>query len=330
MSGGLERLCQELWRQLLDRGHAADLVRLPFVTSSKSAVVRSVLGWRLVDLAARLGGYDLVIPTAFPSYFISHPRKVTWLVAQFRQVYELNETDFVSVEWMRDAAWRKAIQDADVAAIGESDGLFAISKNVAHRLRAFNGLEASVLYPPPITMDDPSDGDGEFLLSVGRLDGLKRQHLLVEAMAHVRSAARCVIVGTGEDHDVLAKQIEDSGLASRVELVGWVDDQSLRTLYSRARAVFYGPFDEDLGFVTLEAFAAGKPVITLSDSGGTLEFVEPGQTGWIAPPDSEAIAALIDEVWMHPSVCAEMGKEARDRVAALTWDTVLDSLVGSI
>ncbi len=52
----------------------------------------------------------------------------------------------------------------------------------------------------------------------------------------------------------------------------------------------YPPFDEDYGYVTLEAFLARKPVVTARDSGGTLEFVEDGVNGFVCDPDPEALA----------------------------------------
>ena len=59
-----------------------------------------------------------------------------------------------------------------------------------------------------------------------------------------------------------------------------VTDARLYQLYEEALAVYYGPFDEDYGYVTLEGFAADRPVVTLADSGGPLEFVADGETGW--------------------------------------------------
>ena len=62
-------------------------------------------------------------------------------------------------------------------------------------------------------------------------------------------------------------------MGDRVQLAGAVGDEELLTLYAGALGVVYTPYDEDFGYVTLEAFLARKPVITARDSGGTLEFV---------------------------------------------------------
>ena len=56
-------------------------------------------------------------------------------------------------------------------------------------------------------------------------------------------------------------------------------------LYATCRGVLYVPFDEDFGYVTVEAFLSRKPVVTASDSGGPLEFVEDGASGFVAAPE---------------------------------------------
>ena len=67
----------------------------------------------------------------------------------------------------------------------------------------------------------------------------------------------------------------------------------LIALYAGALAVVFPPFDEDYGYVTLEAFLARKPVITTTDAGGPLEFVEDGVTGLVCAPTPEALGAAI-------------------------------------
>ena len=54
VTGGLERLCHELRVQLERRGHQVEAVRMPLAAHSKSAVVRSVLEWRLADLTKKV------------------------------------------------------------------------------------------------------------------------------------------------------------------------------------------------------------------------------------------------------------------------------------
>ena len=69
------------------------------------------------------------------------------------------------------------------------------------------------------------------------------------------------------------------GVDDRVTFLGAVDDEALLALYAGALAVVYAPFDEDFGYVTLEAFLARQAGLTARDSGGPLEFVQDGVNG---------------------------------------------------
>ena len=85
-------------------------------------------------------------------------------------------------------------------------------------------------------------------------------------------------------------------------------------LYAGALAVVFPPFDEDYGYVTLEAFLAHKPVVTTTDAGGPLEFVEDGVTGFVAEPTPEALGAAIDASGRRP--CARTCARRRRRTSA--------------
>ena len=91
------------------------------------------------------------------------------------------------------------------------------------------------------------------------------------------------------------------------------------------------PQDEDYGYVTIESFLSRKPVVTSTDAGGPLEFVEDGVTGVVAAPEPEALAEAIDRLFAWPeSRLREMGAEARGRVEHLSWDTVVDRLTETL
>jgi glycosyltransferase involved in cell wall biosynthesis len=110
-----------------------------------------------------------------------------------------------------------------------------------------------------------------------RLEALKRQSLVVEAMKHTKTGVRLVLVGGGPDEPAIREQIEELGLGGKVELVGRVPDERLHELYLGALGVYYGPFDEDYGYVTLEGFAAHRPVVRLPTPAGR-GFVTDGET----------------------------------------------------
>ena len=80
--------------------------------------------------------------------------------------------------------------------------------------------------------------------------------------------------------------------------------------------------------MTLEGFLSSKPVITCADSGGPLELVEDGVSGWVAEPDPRSIAEAIDRLAAGRDRAARMGAAGRERVRTLeiNWDHVVEEL----
>lgn len=331
VSGGAEVLIESLRAELAARGFEVDVITLPFAWTTREKLLKSALAWRLVDLTEVAGRrIDRVIATRFPSYLIKHPNKVVWLVHQMRQVYDLlgtRHSDFSDAP--RDGKTIEMIREMDRRTLGEARALYAISQNTAGRLLRWNRLEAEVLYPPPKLGGAYRSGAfGDYILSVGRLDPLKRFDLLIRALAATRTPVRCRIAGTGPDREALLALAERLGVADRVELLGFVEDAALVDLYAGCLGVFYAPYDEDYGYVTIEAFQSGKPVVTAADSGGVLEFVEEGVTGLVGQSDQpQTIAVLLDRLWEQRDLAARLGAAGKARVASIGWDTVVSELV---
>lgn len=324
--GGAEIMAETLVDELRARGHEADLVTLPFKWYPGTRVLSQALLWRLVDLDEADGRrIDLVIATKFPSYAIRHPRKVAWVLHQFRQAYEYDRTELGQFsESAEDRATRRTVERLDRVALGECRRVFATSRNVADRLRRSVDVEAEVLPHPPQRLAYRTDSYDDFVLSVNRVDRAKRIDLLVEAAA-AEPALRVVVAGDGPDRARLEQLARDRGLNGRVEFRGRVGDDELVDLYARCRAVFYAPIDEDFGMVPYEAFLAGKPVLTTTDAGGPLEIVADRETGLVTAPEPAAIAraaASLDE----PTARA-YGDAGRSRAERVTWDACIERLL---
>ncbi|HEX3531626.1 MAG TPA: glycosyltransferase, partial [Thermoanaerobaculia bacterium] len=214
--------------------------------------------------------------------------------------------------------------------LSEARSVFTISQNVADRLKRFNDLPAEVLYPPPKLDALYHPGPlGDYVFTIGRLDPLKRFDLLIKAMKHTETPVRCRIAGTGPDREKLQGLIDKLGLRDKVELLGWVADRDVVEHYAGALAVFYAPYDEDYGYVTVEGFKSAKPVLTAADSGGVLEFVEDGRNGFVIPPDSPRdLAARIDTLYRDRERARVMGERGREGVAKIGWDGVVERLLG--
>jgi glycosyltransferase involved in cell wall biosynthesis len=270
--------------------------------------------WRSVDLSEANGvSIDMVIALKFPAYLVRHGRKVVWLIHQHRTAYELwDDPTFADLSPHEEGPLvREMIWNADRVALGEAKRIFTNSVNVRDRLQRSLGIPAEPLYHrSPLCerlIGTEVDGYGDYVLYPSRLEPLKRQALLIEAMRHVRTPVRAVITGSGPQRDALERQVGDAGLGDRVALEGSVPLERLVELYGGALGAYFGPFDEDYGYVTIEAMAAKRPVVTTADSGGPLEFVRDGINGFVVEPEARSIARALDRLYDERDRAPEMG-----------------------
>lgn len=328
--GGAELLVQQLVDELRARGFDTDKVALPFKWYPKQELLPHAAAWSLLDLSESNGRpVDLVIATKFPTYLARHPRKVCWLVHQHRAAYELAATDYSDFAHDElDVALRDRLMAIDERALGECVGRYTISRTVTERLQRYNGLDSTPLYHPPMLARHLRPGPmGDYVLSVARLEQNKRVDLAVRSVAHWPEPLRLVVVGEGSQRARVERAAEEAGVSHRIQFLGAAPDDALPELYREALAVMYVPYDEDYGLVTLEAFLAGKPVVTATDSGGTLEFVTDGVTGRVVPPEPDALGGAVAALHANRAAAAALGEAGRAVAASITWDAVIDRLV---
>ena len=166
------------------------------------------------------------------------------------------------------------------------------------------------------------------MLVVARLEPLKRIDLVIRAIAHVSSPVRLVIVGDGSLRMELQRETAALNLGHRVAFAGSLWGDPVADLYAGALGVVYAPFDEDYGYVTLEAFLSSKPVVTCTDSGGTLEFVVDGHNGFVCAPDAPSLGAAISTLAADRTLAARLGANGLARAREITWDGVVERLLG--
>ena len=328
--GGAEHLAEWLVDRLREHGHQAELVSLPYRWDPPQKLLEHALAARLTQVS----DVDRVIAFKFPSYYLPHHDKVLWVLHQLRAAYDMLETKWGLPDTTEGRYIRRAIVEADNHLLAEARRVYVISHVTARRMRTFNGFEPTVLYPP--LGDERSyycEAPGNYVFFPSRINPVKRQALAVEAMRYVSSDVRLVIAGDadfrGPDLEQVSKLVADRELRGRVELLaGWLPERRKLELLARCLGVLFPPHDEDFGYVTLEGFLASKPVITCTDSGGPLELVENGVSGWVVEPDPRAIAEAIDRLAADRDRAARMGVSARERVRALgiNWDHVVEEL----
>lgn len=330
--GGAEYHVRELVAQLRKHGYLAELVSVPFKWYPKEEILAHAAAWRLLDLSESNGRpIDVVIATKFPTYFVRHPHKVAWLIHQYRAAYELAGTvfsDFTHIE--SDVALRARIVELDTQMLGECRRLFSNARNTAERAARFNGVPAEGLYHPPRLADRLAPGPyGDYILSVGRLEAVKRVDLAIRALARLPGPLRLIVAGTGTQRETFEALATSLGVGHRVEFLGAVDDDTLLSLYSGALAVIFPPYDEDFGYITLEAFLCRKAVITTLDAGGPNEFVVDGVNGYSCEPDPAALGDAIARLDADRRLAAQMGDNGYARASAITWSGVIERLMGA-
>jgi glycosyltransferase involved in cell wall biosynthesis len=320
-----------LTEELRRRGVEADLVSLPLAERDRFDLIRAAVSWRGLDLS-EVGGQpvDAVIATRFPSYAIRHPNKIVWLIHQYRQAYDQFGTPYSDLTASpEDRRTREVIFEIDRVGLSEARKVFANSQTVAARLLRFNGIRSEPLYhPPPLDGRYRGGALGDAVLWVGRLDAWKRPGLLLDALPHVPDA-RAVFVGQGPERERLARRSRELGVAGRVRWIDRADDETLLSLYSEARLVAVTAAGEDLGYVPLEAFLSGKPVLTTEDAGGPLEFVRNGETGLVVAPRPEALGVALRLAWPQTEALAAMGEAGRKAAARLSWDEPIARLLSA-
>ena len=330
--GGAELMVSMLVKNLTERGFDAELVTLPYKWYPEETLYDNMMAWRMLDLRETNGQkIDLVIATKFPSYGVKHENKVTWLMHQYRQAYDLYETPVGLGCTSFGARTRANVEKYDKMTLPESKKIYTISGNVTDRLRKYNGIDSEILYHPPSLVGRYCTGDfGNYILSVGRLDKLKRNELLIEALKYCDKGVKAKIAGRGPEMETLKAFAAKCGVSDRVEFLGFVNDDDLIKLYAGAFAVFFAPVDEDYGYITLEAFLSKKPVITCSDTGGVLEFAENEVSAFVSEPSAEELGANVNKLYLDKKLGMEMGFEGYEKVKDISWDNVIDKLTETV
>ncbi len=329
--GGHMTIAEETTAALRRAGHTAELLVTPQNRFGRqlSAYVST---W-LTDVGQTADGesIDRVISFRFPSYAVRHPRHVCWLNHRMREYYDLWERFVRGLGRkgrLKESVRRTLFHTIDGYLLTRNvTRLLAQSRTIQARLRRFGDIPSELLYPPPPERPYWTHGYADYIFAVSRLHPLKRLDLLVEAASLVRNdKLHFKIAGKGEDEPRLRRRIDELGLGGRVELLGEVSEKDLLDHYARCRAVFFAPWNEDYGFVTLEAFRSGKAVITTHDSGGPSELVEHDKTGVAAEAEPRAIAAQIDRL-ADPVLAERLGEAARTLSLQHSWKRTVEVLL---
>ncbi len=330
VEGGHMVIARELVRALREAGHDAEIIVTPQNRFGRQASAY-VATW-LTDVGTSDGRrIDQVISLRFPSYAVRHERHVCWLNHTMREYYDLWDRFSSTLGrrgLLKERIRRRAMHVADRYLLTRNvTNLFVQSRTIQQRLAMWPELKSTVLYPPAPQRPYRCEAYGDYFFMVSRLTPLKRADLLIEALGTPDGAGiRAVIAGDGEDRPRLEALISRLGLRDRVTLLGRIDDDQMLEHYARCRAVVFPPVQEDYGFVTVEAFASRKPVVTCRDSGGPAELVADGVNGAVCEPTAAGLASALRQLIDDSGRTERLGAAAFESGVKLNWPETIRHL----
>jgi glycosyltransferase involved in cell wall biosynthesis len=326
VEGGHLVIARALVQAANEAGHDARLVITPDYGFGQQT--RSYLA----NYRADVRGVDQVISLRYPSYAVWHRRHVHWLTHTMREYYDQWPAFSASLSpanRIKEGVRRSLTHIIDRHLLKQHiRKICALSKTVRARAAHDFGVDAEVVYPPPPQRPYRCDEYGDFIFAISRLMPLKRLDMLVRALAEPRGQGlRAVIAGEGECAEALIRLARTLGVSDRVTFLGRIDDAVMLDHLARCRAVCFTPRQEDYGFVTVEAFASGKPVVTCSDSGGPAEIVRDGESGFVCDARPSAVADALGKLMDDRALAERLGANAAAQVAAMRWDAVVRRLL---
>lgn len=335
IEGGAEIHAALLKNELLKRGHECDIISIPFKWYPAQTMLDCMVTGRMIDLTETNGEkIDLVIAMKFPAYYLKHPNKVLWLLHQHRQAYDLWGTEHDDLQNVPEGRFiRDTIIKHDNLYIPEAKRIFTNSKNTAQRLKKYNDLDAVPLYHPPADSERlHCEEYGNFIFYPSRINAMKRQRVLVEAARYLKSDTLLYIAGNdkNKEGDYLRELIETYNLQNKVRLLGYISDEEKIDYYARCLGVYFGAYDEDYGYITLESFLSRKPAIIHHDAGGPLEFVTHRQNGLVVEDAPQVVAQAIDQLANDKAQAKSFGENGYQSLAEknINWDYVINQLLG--
>lgn len=324
IKGGATFHIENLKKSLQEYGHEVEVVTFPFTFSSSTSIID------LIHFCSKQNfnhfDVDKIISLQFPAYYVQHTNKTLWIMHQYRAVYDLYEKQEKTVEL---ELLKNQIVTFDNNYLNLDKQIFSNSKNVAKRLRKYNNIDSTPLYHPPSDADNfYCDETYNYVFFPSRLEELKRQDLLIKAMQYTKTSIKAIIAGTGGKVKEYQTLINKLDLNHKIKLIGEITQEEKFSFYAHCLAVVFPPFDEDYGYITLEAMLSSKAVITCSDSGGPLEFIT-NETGFIINPTPEELAIKLDWIYHNKTQVKQVGRNGLELYKSknITWNNVVQRLI---
>lgn len=373
-SGGTGRYVYETTRRLADRGHDVSVVTrrrgdVPRAESIEDIDVGrydlSVAETTAPSIAAQLPGAARSVAAHLPDDpdVLSFQGPVTAALAHAAADGETPRRCTFHSPWPTEYRLRTRRSDVSDARrrlnarvrdgiegrlLNAADEIGTLSQYMGDRLESrYAPSPPSTVIPGGVDTDvftpgaggtDLGDGAGTTFLTVRRLSPRMGHGLLLDAFAAVnerRPETELLVAGDGPLADDLRARARELGVDDAATFLGYVPDEELPGTYADAD-VFVLPTTELEGFglATLEALAAGTPVVG-TPVGGTVELLEDLEASEPIPEpmllpsvDVDALAARMQDWTTVDADALERAGDACRRYAGkrYTWDRTVDAL----
>lgn len=171
--------------------------------------------------------------------------------------------------------------------------------------------------------------DDKVIISIGRLAEEKNWATLLQAVAKVcreHPDLRLVLVGYGPDKAALQQLAVELGISERVTFTGKLPFSDVVNYLKAADLFGFTSVTETQGLVTLEAMAAGLPVVAV-DASGTRDIVDDGVQGFLVPNDADALAASIKQLVESPEKMRSFSIKSLEKARAFDIKNLAKDLV---
>lgn len=229
--------------------------------------------------------------------------------------------------------------------LAKSTPLITITHANATRLQTLGLSNPVVIYPgtdpKQFTLPTQKENTAPILLTVSRLVPRKGIDLVIKtlpALLETWPDLQYVVVGDGPDQKRLQSLTQQLTVKDTVHFLGRVSDEQLKHHYHQAdifvmpnREIAEAGSVEGFGIVFLEASASGLPVIA-GRSGGAVEAVQDGKTGFLVPPDdAEALTKTLHRLLNDEELRQQLGQNGRSWVeTTMNWDRAAQELAQAL
>ncbi|MFL6417777.1 MAG: glycosyltransferase family 4 protein [Bryobacteraceae bacterium] len=272
------------------------------------------------NVSARILQWPLPIGNA--DLFHALNQRVDWRPAR-KVVATFHDLFVMTAEYSTPDFRRRFARQAQRAA-ERSDAIIAVSRFTAEQVHSLLGVEWSRIRVIPHGVHVPptkSDAEREnIILSVGALQLRKNIGRLVEAFEMIKHREwRLILAGspTGFGAEQILQTIQRSKAKDRIEVAGYVTEQRLRELYSKAKVFAFPSLDEGFGIPILEAMANGVAVVTSNRS--ALPEVCGDAALTVDPYSTDAIATAVELLIGDEEMRSRFQEKGLKRAAEFSW-----------